>query len=185
MIASKARSHEVRAGHRVIRRVARILALGFLMVPVPGTAQHVTGTAQEATGADSSFRAFLPSYEAALRSMLDGDGAAWRDLLSTEPGVTLFTPFGGLVTEPGPVAERYEQVAARFAPGPDRLELEYLAIGTAGDLAYFVALERSELRHAGSDSVESGFTRVTMVFRREAGAWRLRHRHMDHLGAPE
>ena len=68
-------------------------------------------------------------------------------------------------------------------PGPARLEVEYLALEVSGNMAYVVALERSCFRPVGSDSLRSGYTRATMIFRRESDGWRLRHRHTDHLGA--
>jgi len=155
------------------------IALALVSALMPGLT-----LAQEVSSADSSFRAFLPTFEAATRSMLDGDSSAWKELLSAESGGTLFTPFGGVVQEASPLREQYDRAAARHAPGPARLEVEYLAIDVSGDLAYVVALERSTFRPVGSTSLRPGYTRATMVFRREAGGWRLRHRHMDHLGGP-
>lgn len=171
-------AHE--AGHEVrplIRRCSAPAVIALALLPAPARAQ-------EASSADSSFRAFLPTFEAATRSLLDGDNVAWKELLSAEPGGTLFTPFGGLVREASPLVEQYDRAAALFAPGPARLEVEYLSIEASGDLAYVVALERSTFRPAGSDATRTGLTRATTVFRREAGRWKLRHRHMDHLEAP-
>lgn len=167
---------------RLLRRgPGRLAAIALALAPalMPPLAR-----AQEAFSADSSFQAFLPTFEAATRSMLDGDSSTWKEFLSAVPGGTLFTPFGGVVREASQLRERYDRAAARHAPGPARLEVEYLAIDVSGDLAYVVALERSVFRPAGSDSTRPGYTRATMVFRREDGGWKLRHRHMDHLGAP-
>lgn len=153
------------------------LALISALTPAAAPAQH-------ASSADSSFQAFLPTFEAATRSFIEGDNSAWKALLSTEPGGTLFTPTGEVVQGASALRERYDRVATRFAPGPVRLDMEYLSVDVSGDLATVVALQRGTFRIAGSDSTRSGFTRVTMIFRREAGRWKLRHRHMDHLGAP-
>lgn len=172
------RAREASSEGRPVMRCRSALA-SIAMALVPALAP-----AQPATSADSSFRAFLPTFEAATRSFLDGDNAAWKELLSTEPGGTLFTPSGGVVLGASALAEQYDRAAARFAPGPARLEVEYLSIEVSGDLACVVALQRGIYRPAGSDSTRAGFTRATMVFRREAGRWKLRHRHMDHLGAP-
>jgi ketosteroid isomerase-like protein len=163
----------------VTRSRSVLVAIGVALVPA-------AAPAQSASSADSAFRAFLPTFETATTSMLNGDDAAWRALLSAEPGGTLFTPFGGVVRGAPALAQRYDRAAARHAPGPARLEVEYLSIEVSGDLASVVALERSTFRSAGSDSTRAGFTRATMIFRREAGAWKLRHRHMDHLreGSP-
>lgn len=157
-------------------RAAAVL-LAAAAVPLAPAAVH----AQLETGADSSFRAFLPEFEAATRAVLDGDAVPLLRLLSTEPGGTLFTPFGQIVVGRRALEARYRAAAARHASGPARLEVEYLAIEVSGDMAYVVALERSYLRPVGSESLRSGYTRATMVFWRERGSWRLRHRHMDHL----
>jgi ketosteroid isomerase-like protein len=49
----------------------------------------------------------------------------------------------------------------------------------SGDLACVVEIER--YRPVGSDTLTSARTRATHIFRREEGAWKLAHRHMDHL----
>ena len=85
------------------------------------------------------------------------------------------------------VAERLARPASQLVPERAKQPADERRQGgrdVSGDLAYFVALERGTFRVAGTDSTRRGFTRATMVFRREAGGWKLRHRHMDHLGAP-
>lgn len=176
----------MRIDETVPRRALRLVAAASLLAPaaVPLAASPAQAQPAAATPADASFRAFLPEYEAAVRAFLDGDVARWLGLLSAEPGGTLFTPFGEAVVGRPALEARYRLVAEGFAPGPARLEVEYLAIEAGAELAYVVALERSHFRPAGSDSLTTGHTRVTMIFQREGGAWRIRHRHMDHLGAP-
>jgi ketosteroid isomerase-like protein len=51
----------------------------------------------------------------------------------------------------------------------------------SGDLAYTVAIERSEVRVAGQDKPAPMALRVTHIFRKEDGAWKLVHRHADPL----
>jgi ketosteroid isomerase-like protein len=137
--------------------------------------------AQSASSPDSSFRAFLPTFEAATRDLLNGDGAHWQALLSTEPGATLFNAFGGVFRDTPEVTRRYEWLATQFTPRSATLTVDYLSIDVSGDLATVVSLEHPALRSATGDSMETGLTRATMIFRHEAGGWRLRHRHMDHL----
>lgn len=174
---------------RAFEAAAVLLAAATVpLTPAAVRAQGEAGVQGEASvhatsGADSSFRAFLPAFEAATRAMLDGDAAPWLRLLSAEPGGTLFTPFGQVEAGRPALEARYRVAAARHAPGPARLEVEYLTIEVSGGVAYVVALERSRFRPVGSDSLRSGYTRATMIFRRENGGWRLRHRHMDHLEA--
>jgi ketosteroid isomerase-like protein len=131
--------------------------------------------------ADSGFRAFLVEFEAAERQMLNGSPEAWLALVSRHEPVTVLGPFGGHERTRAGAEERFRWAASRLAPSDAALAVEYLAWGVSGDLAYTVVLERSRIRTAGQDSSRAGFSRATYVFRREAGAWRLAHRHGDHL----
>ena len=56
--------------------------------------------------------------------------------------------------------------------------IEVLAAGVAGDLAYVAAIERTTASVGGGDPAPYAL-RVTTVFRREGGAWKVVHRHGD------
>jgi ketosteroid isomerase-like protein len=144
-----------------------------------------SAAAQRALSAvtDATFRAFLPQYEAALAGMLDGDPTAWLAMTSSATDATLFNPFGA-VLQGAAVRERYTQAAARHEPVGARPTVEYLAAATSGNLAYVVVLERSRIQLVGRDTAQDNYTRATLVFRKETGAWRLLHRHMDHIPEP-
>jgi ketosteroid isomerase-like protein len=60
----------------------------------------------------------------------------------------------------------------------DRVEL--LAAGVSGDLAYTVELEHTSVSVDGVP-VEPYTLRVTQVYRREDGEWKVVHRHGDQL----
>ena len=68
-------------------------------------------------------------------------------------------------------------VAGHFAGVVDD-ELELIAAGASGDLAYTVAFERKTVDTP--DGERATYTlRTTHVFRREDGEWRIVHRHGD------
>lgn len=136
-------------------------------------------TAQARSSADAGFRDFLVRFEAATRDMFRGRDSAWLAMVAREP--TLFTPFGGVRSGRDAVLQQYRQAAARLGPREATLEVEYLHVGVEGDLAFTVALERSRFQPIGVDTMRAGYTRATHVFRREDGAWKLAHRHMDHI----
>jgi ketosteroid isomerase-like protein len=52
--------------------------------------------------------------------------------------------------------------------------------GVSGDLGYAATIERSIARTHGSDP-ETLTLRVTTIFRREHGEWKVVHRHGDPL----
>jgi len=56
-------------------------------------------------------------------------------------------------------------------------KFEIIAAGASGDLAYTVGYERNRVKVEG---VPTTYTlRVTHVYRREDGGWRIVHRHGD------
>lgn len=59
------------------------------------------------------------------------------------------------------------------------MDFELVALTLHGDLAYSVWIERGEVRVVGLDEFRPGALRVTQVYRREAGTWRIIHRHAD------
>jgi ketosteroid isomerase-like protein len=46
-------------------------------------------------------------------------------------------------------------------------------------LAYTVAIERSSVLYTGRTETQPQILRVTMLFRREHGDWKIVHRHAD------
>ena len=54
-----------------------------------------------------------------------------------------------------------------------------LVNGASGDLAYTVWIEHGEVRVEGRDDYAPLVVRVTHIFRREDGAWKIIHRHGD------
>ena len=54
-----------------------------------------------------------------------------------------------------------------------------MAVGSSGDLAYAVWIERAEVRVEGRDDPGSLVVRATHILRREGGEWKLIHRHGD------
>jgi hypothetical protein len=74
-------------------------------------------------------------------------------------------------------------VAQSFAGG--RCAYEILASHAGSELGFVVQFERGVARITGRpDALPLDF-RVTMVFRWEDGAWRLLHRHADHLAGKQ
>jgi ketosteroid isomerase-like protein len=75
------------------------------------------------------------------------------------------------------------QAAAQIRDGePCRFET-ITAVATA-DLAYTVEIQRTRARFGGAAEPVSSSLRVTTIFRREDGEWRLVHRHADPITTP-
>jgi ketosteroid isomerase-like protein len=64
-----------------------------------------------------------------------------------------------------------------------KLTVEYLSSVQSGDLAFTTAIERADVKVAGQDKAAPMALRVTHVYRKEDGAWKLVLRHADPLVA--
>ena len=77
------------------------------------------------------------------------------------------------------VEKRYEWAAARFEGG--EVHFEDISLVVTPELAYSVAIERSQVRLAGIEGVVPMALRVTTIYRLEDGHWKMVHRHADPL----
>jgi ketosteroid isomerase-like protein len=102
-------------------------------------------------------------------------------LWSREDPVTLLGAFGVAASGWEEVSETFKWVASKFSEG-ESFRLEVIAAGVSGDLAYSVGYEHSMVSRNGG-SVRPNRLRVTHVYRREDGEWKIVHRHGDGLEA--
>ncbi len=115
--------------------------------------------------------------------LIRGRGDAIRACFSHREDITLFGGFGGHEAGWSQIGPRLEWVAQSFAGG--RCDYEVVASGAGRELAFVVQFERGEARISGRhDPLVLDF-RVTMVFRWEDEAWKLIHRHADHLAGKQ
>ncbi len=130
---------------------------------------------------DSSFRAFLARWEEAVTRFQNGDPTLWKQNLSHRDDVTILGVFGGYDRGWKQVAERADWAAAQFKESGAKVRVEYLEQGVSGDLAYTVSIQRSEARVGDQKGPAPLALRVTHIFRKENGAWKVLHRHSDPL----
>lgn len=91
------------------------------------------------------------------------------------------TLFGAAV----PIRVGWDELAGTFSwladhfSDPHGYEFDLVAAGASGDLAYTVGFERMTV--VVDDGARTDTLRVTHVYRREDGHWKIVHRHGDHL----
>jgi ketosteroid isomerase-like protein len=123
------------------------------------------------------FQQTLQQVSTANQHFLAGDPAPYKACWSHADDVTIFGGWGAHEKGWEQVGPRLDWAAARFLEGQRSIEL--LSMGMSGDLAYTVWIERGETRVVGSDELRPSGLRVTHIFRREEGAWKIIHRHAD------
>ena len=117
----------------------------------------------------------VPRQRAAEQAIHDGDAEPRLALWSRTDPVTVF---GAKMSSSGwPTLEQmFRKVAAWFSDSTE-YEFEVIAAGAGGDLAYTVGYERNQVKVDGQPRTYT--LRVTHVYRREEGEWRIVHRHGD------
>ena len=120
----------------------------------------------------------LPRLTAADTAIHDGDAAPRKALWSRHDPVTLYGAAMMATGWPG-IEATFDWLASTFSDCT-RFDIEVVAAGASGDLAYLVAFERTTASLGGAPPAAYSL-RVTTVFRREAGEWKAVHRHADAL----
>jgi ketosteroid isomerase-like protein len=134
-----------------------------------------------ASAGDSNLRVFLPQWERAQARFINGDPTLWKENASQREDATVFGAFGGHEKGWHEVGPRYERASSQFKESGATQQIEYLNTGTSGDLAFTVGIERQQARVGGQEDLTPRALRVTQIFRREGGSWKLVHRHADPL----
>ena len=128
---------------------------------------------------DLSWEQALTELTAAQRDFVKGDAAGIKRLFSHGEDVTVLGGFGGFEHGWKEVGPRLDWAASHFAGGSYGQETLSATVGS--DVACLVSLERWSYATPQAPAETLLELRVTQVFRREEGQWRLVHRHADPL----
>ena len=114
-------------------------------------------------------------FYAGLNRMLNGDADPLADIWSHNAAVTAMHPIGGRKVGWDEVRASFEQVAQLASDG--KVELKDQLIRVVGDVAYEAGVEYGRLKLADQQvTIEH---RVTNIYQREGGAWKMTHHHTD------
>jgi ketosteroid isomerase-like protein len=117
----------------------------------------------------------LPRQRAAEQAIHNGDAEPRIALWTRADPVTVFGARKSAFSW-SEVEAMFHEVASWFSDSVD-YEFEVIAAGASGDLAYTVGYERNQVKVDGEPRTYT--LRVTHVYRREDGQWRIVHRHAD------
>ncbi len=124
---------------------------------------------------ENNVRKASERFYTALNSMLNGDADPLAKIWSHAKTVTTMHPIGGLQTGWDGVRESFEQVAGLASGG--NVQLRDQTIRVVGDMAYEVGNEQGQVTLAGEKApIEH---RVTNIYCRESGDWKVVHHHTD------
>lgn len=126
--------------------------------------------------AEDEVRKASEKFYAALNRMVNGDAGPLSEIWSHGPAVTTMHPIGGREVGWDDVRRTWEQVAQVASGG--KIGLKDQLIHVIGDAAYEVGVEHGQFKLAGQQIDIEG-QRVTNVYQREAGGWKIAHHHTD------
>jgi ketosteroid isomerase-like protein len=114
-------------------------------------------------------------FYAGLNSMVSGNSGPLANIWSHDAEVTTMHPIGGREIGWAAVRGSFEQVAKLASKG--KVELKDQLIRAVGDLAYEVGIEYGQITLAGE--VVAIEQRVTNIYQKQAGEWKIVHHHTD------
>ncbi len=134
-------------------------------------------TAAEPARQEAEFQETLARMDGALRAMWSGDPEPLIELCERSDEVTLFGALGPVEHGWRAATDTFRWVGGKFSVGGPAT-IEHLAVAQSGDLAYTAGFERRTTSIDGGPG-EENVLRVTHIYRRSGGQWRLLHRHAD------
>ena len=120
----------------------------------------------------------IERYQLGLDEFMKGNPEPVKELFSHREDVTLANPLG-------PPAHGWEQVSATIDHAASQfrdgrfLGVEIIEKHVTSEFAYTLWLEHEEGKIGGRGDISPSTLRVTMIYRPEAGEWKVVHRHAD------
>jgi ketosteroid isomerase-like protein len=124
------------------------------------------------------FAEVLEQYHLALDEIMKGSPDGYKRVYSRRDDVTLANPFGPPARGWDEVAPTLERAASHYRDG-EATGFENVAKYVTPELAYTLEIERCQAKVEGREDVTPIAVRVTTIFRREEGEWKVVHRHAD------
>jgi ketosteroid isomerase-like protein len=116
----------------------------------------------------------------AASALIRGDVRTYLTHIRHADDYTLMAPSGGEPRRGFDASDQALEAMEQYFRGGGEAELEVFRSYASGDMVVLVAIERQHGEVGGLPDQDWSL-RVTLVFRREGGEWRLLHRHADPL----
>ncbi len=123
------------------------------------------------------FQQIVTQVQSAIQQACKGNPEPIKALFSHTEDVTIMGAWGAYERGWKQVGPRLDWAVTRFLEG--HITFHLLAIEDSGSLGYTIWIESGEARLQGTDGVRPFALRVTQLYRRENGAWKIIQRHAD------
>ena len=126
----------------------------------------------------SDLSKFIGQNHQALDAFAKGDPEPLKNLYSRRDDVVIANPFGPPAKGWVKAAATMERAATNYRDGK-AIGFERISEYATADLGYIIEIERYQSKVGGVDKLVPIALRVTTIFRREEGVWRIVLRHAD------
>lgn len=127
------------------------------------------------------FDEMVDQYHGAMDEFARGSPKPLIALYSQRDDVTLAAGMGGVTRGAENVIKATESAATQFREG--RTSFDTITKYAGENFGYLLEVERYEAKLFGSEEMGVSIIRVTTIFRREDGVWRVALRHGDPTAA--
>ena len=126
----------------------------------------------------TSFKEFMNRREEAAKAYVNGDAEPLAEIATLNSPASFFSPKGDHTEGAAEVLAVYKKDAGAFDSGSET-HFEILQMEAAGGLAFWAGFQKASMRMKGKEEAIPMNIRVTEIFRRENGDWKMIHRHAD------
>lgn len=131
-----------------------------------------------AAPADPAFEAAVEQSHRALAAILNGNPAPYEALFADRDDITLGNPFGPYAKGKAAVARTLAGAAAKYRDG-EVVGVDRIAQYGDGNIIGLVEVEHDRAKVGTREDLSEFSARVTSIYERIDGKWRLVHRHAD------
>jgi NAD(P)H-dependent FMN reductase/ketosteroid isomerase-like protein len=127
-----------------------------------------------------SFDSFMRERTQAASAYVNGDSAPLDRIVAHSGPASFFPPNGGVERGAKEVIARYDRDARSFGKGGET-QLEILQSASAGDVGFWTGFQSAQVKMGDRSEPVTMKLRITELFRRIDGQWKMVHRHADPL----
>jgi ketosteroid isomerase-like protein len=133
------------------------------------------------TMTNSDFEAFFKRRTQAAEAYTNGDFAPLAELIAETGAASFHSPQGDTEAHAQKVAARYRKDAAGFKAGGES-RFEILQKASSKELGFWTGFQVAKVSPASEAEPIDIRIRVTEIFRKIEGEWKMIHRHADIAG---
>ena len=130
-----------------------------------------------------SFESFMQKRIEAASAYVNGDAGPLDRIVAQSGAASFFPPNGGSEQGAKEVSARYDRDVQSFGKGGET-QLEVLQSASAGDVGFWTGFQSAKVKMGGATEPVAMKLRITELFRRVGGEWKMVHRHADPMAEP-